>query len=98
MAGEAFAAIAAGLEDAIAYAKGNTARGAASRYMPNDPDVASVRRKTHLSQVKFARAFGVSKATLVKWEQGQRRPTGAARTLLRVIDRNPQLVLDAVAA
>ena len=28
-----------------------------------------------------------------KWEQGQRRPSGAARTLLRVMDKEPEAVL-----
>jgi putative transcriptional regulator len=95
---EAFDAIAAGLEDAIAYAEGYESRGIASRHATEQLGVAAVRRKTQLSQAEFARTFGVSKATLVKWEQGQRRPTGAARVLLRVIDRNPKAVLEAFAA
>lgn len=98
MTSEAFEGIAAGLEDAIAYARGDTSRGVAGAYPAGDLDVAAVRRKTGLSQARFASAFGVSKATLVKWEQGQRRPTGPARVLLRVIDRNPGVVMEAVAA
>jgi|tagenome__1003787_1003787.scaffolds.fasta_scaffold19153352_1 putative transcriptional regulator len=98
MPSEAFDAIAAGLEDAIAYAKGDISRGAAGHHATEQIDVAAVRRKTQLSQAEFARKFGLNKATLVKWEQGQRRPTGAARVLLKLIDRDPKAVLDALAA
>lgn len=98
MANEVFEGIMEGLEDAIAYAKGDTSRGKASHHPATRLDVVAVRHKTGLSQAKFADTFGVSKATLVKWEQGQRRPTGAARVLLRVIDRDPTAVLAAVAA
>jgi putative transcriptional regulator len=33
---------------------------------------------------------------LRKWEQGQRYPTGAAETLLKIIDREPQAVIRAL--
>ena len=35
-------------------------------------------------------------ATFTKWEQGERRPSGAARVLLKVFDRNPAAVLEAL--
>lgn len=98
MPSEAFEAIKAGLEDAIAYGKGDGSSGVASRHPSIQLDVGEVRRKTGLSQAAFAQTFGVSKATLVKWEQGQRRPTGAARVLLKVIDINPKAVLEAMAS
>ena len=34
--------------------------------------------------------------TLQDWEQGRREPEGIARIYLRVIERNPQAVLDAL--
>ena len=60
----------------------------------NVPDVASIRAKTGLSQARFAVLLGVSVRTLQDWEQGRRAPSGAARTLLMVADRNPRALLD----
>ena len=40
--------------------------------------------------------MGVSVGTLRNWEQGRRRPTGAARVLLRIAVRRPQLFAEAV--
>jgi putative transcriptional regulator len=58
------------------------------------PSVASIRQKTGLSQSRFAALLGVSVRTLQDWEQGRRAPSGAARTLLMVADRNPRALLD----
>ena len=64
-----------------------------------EPDsVAAIRAKLRLSQPAFASAFGISTGTLRNWEQGRRQPSGAARVLLRVADRHPEAVLEAVAA
>lgn len=60
----------------------------------NVPDIASIREKTGLSQARFAALLGVSVRTLQDWEQGRRAPSGAARTLLMVADRNPRALLD----
>jgi len=60
----------------------------------NVPDVAVIREKTGLSQSRFATLLGVSVRTLQDWEQGRRAPSGAARTLLMVADRNPRALLD----
>ena len=55
----------------------------------NIPDVTGIRAKTGLSQARFAALLGVSVRTLQDWEQGRRAPSGAARTLLMIADRNP---------
>lgn len=68
-------------------------RGEVGRVV-NVPDVASIREKTGLSQSRFAVLLGVSVRTLQDWEQGRRAPSGAARTLLLVADRNPHALLD----
>ena len=60
----------------------------------NLPSVSSIREKTGLSQERFAALLGVSVRTLQDWEQGRRAPSGAARTLLRIADRNPKALLD----
>ena len=60
----------------------------------NVPDIAEIREKTGLSQARFAQLLGVSVRTLQDWEQGRRSPSGAARTLLMIADKNPHAILD----
>lgn len=48
-----------------------------------------VRMAAGLSQSEFAELLGVSVRTLQGWEQGRREPTGAARVLLRIAEKNP---------
>ena len=58
------------------------------------PPVQSIRKKTGLSQARFASLLGVSVRTLQDWEQGRRAPSGAARTLLLIAHKNPSALLD----
>jgi putative transcriptional regulator len=97
MASEAFEAIREGLDDAIAYTKGDSTRGRASRHPTAEIDVAAIRRRTGMSQARFCATVGVSRATLIEWERGRRQPTGPARVLLKLIERNPDAVLAAAA-
>ena len=53
---------------------------------------AKARVKVGVSQAKFAGLMGVSKRTLQDWEQGRRKPTGAAVTLLRVAEKHPAVL------
>jgi putative transcriptional regulator len=55
-------------------------------------EVSAARAGTGLSQEEFARLLGVSKRTLQEWEQGRKRPSGAARVLLRIAARRPDLL------
>lgn len=59
---------------------------------PASVDVKVIRGRTGLSQVAFARRFGFSPDAVRDWEQGRRRPEQAARTLLLVIDKEPEAV------
>jgi putative transcriptional regulator len=52
-----------------------------------------VRQRLGLSQTEFARRIDVSADTIRKWEQGKRSPTGAAKALLRLLYRAPELAL-----
>ena len=54
--------------------------------------VAEARAKTGLSQDKFAALLGISARTLRDWEQGRRSPSGAARTLLRIAAKHPEVL------
>jgi len=53
----------------------------------------AARIQLKLSQEKFAKLLGVSVATLRNWEQGRREPTGAAKVLLRVAQKHPEVLL-----
>lgn len=59
--------------------------------------VARARAASGLSQVQFAALMGVSVRTLQEWEQGRRKPTGAAQTLLAVAERHPEILRELAA-
>ncbi len=54
--------------------------------------VTKARLATRLSPARFARLLGISERTLQDWEQGRRQPNGAAKTLLRVVERHPEVL------
>ncbi|HNY32997.1 MAG TPA: helix-turn-helix domain-containing protein [Fibrobacteria bacterium] len=56
------------------------------------PAPAEIRSRSGLSQASFARLLGVSARTLQQWEQGRRQPTGAARTVLRISAKHPEIL------
>ena len=94
----AFDGIMEGLNDAIAYAKGDKTRALVHHIEVPSVDVAAIRAKTGLSQRDFAQSIGVAKGTLLNWEQGRRRPTGPAQVLLAMIERQPSLVRELLRA
>ena len=61
-----------------------------------EPEVKAIREKTGLSQSRFALLLGVSKRTLENWEQGRRHPTGPARVLLKILDKEPEQTIRAL--
>lgn len=69
----------------------------ASRTFPYDRlDIKRIREGYNLTQAKFAAMLGISVSILRNWEQGRRVPEGPAMVLLRVADKHPEAVLDAV--
>ena len=58
--------------------------------------VRRVRKRLGLTQSEFSRRIDVSLDTIRHWEQGKRRPTGAAKALLKVLDRAPEVALSAL--
>ena len=55
--------------------------------------IANIRTKMHLSQSKFSDLLGVSVRTLQDWEQGRTKPSGAAKTLLKIAEQNPEALM-----
>ena len=52
-----------------------------------------IRRQLGLTQVEMARRINVPQDTICNWEQGKHCPTGAARALLRILDKAPEIAL-----
>lgn len=55
-----------------------------------------VRRRLGYTQAEFAERIDVSLDTIRNWEQGKRCPTGAAKALLKVLDKAPEAALAAL--
>jgi len=96
MSKKAFDKIAAGLNGALAIARGEAEPATYRIHVPDDVDVKAVRTRLGLSQAKFAARFGFSHAAVRDWEQKRRRPEASARILIKVIDREPEAVLRAL--
>ena len=55
-----------------------------------------VRQRLGLSQEQLAERIHVSVISIRNWEQGKRYPTGAARALYRILDKQPEAALSAL--
>lgn len=66
------------------------------KFVLDKTDVKRIRRNYRLSQGQFAALLGISVATLQNWEQGRRLPKGAARVLLQVAAKHPEIIWDVV--
>jgi putative transcriptional regulator len=60
--------------------------------------LASARLKLGLSQSEFAKMLGVSLRTLQEWEQGRRQPSGAAKSLITIAIKKPEVIKELLAA
>jgi putative transcriptional regulator len=73
------------------------AGGGRRRKVEAKSHIVRVRLKSGLSQAQFAAALGVSKRTLEQWEQGRREPSGAAKQLLKIAERHPEVLIEMTA-
>lgn len=89
-----------GLEEGIAYAKGEI--NLRTVEIPEDPPeidaetVAALRTEAAMSQAVFAKLLNVSTKTLQSWEQGIRVPSEASRRLIQVFSEHPEAVCKTV--
>lgn len=60
--------------------------------------LTAARAHTGLSQAEFAKLLGVSKRTLQEWEQGRKEPSGAARVLLKIAIKHPDVFRETLAS
>ncbi len=88
-----------GAREALAFAKGKKIKTKIHKVkVPEEINVREIRDELHLSRQEFADQYGFKIRTLEKWEQGVRKPEGAARAYLIVIKREPEFVASTLAA
>lgn len=93
-----FNQLVASLEEVKEHVTTGKFRGRISTVDIRPIDVRAIRKRSGLTQQRFADTFGIGLGTLQKWERGERRPSGAARSLLLVMHTNLRVVVDALAA
>jgi len=69
---------------------------AASLIQRPQVNVRSVRERVGLSQAEFAMRFGFELDTIQNWEQGRNTPDAQTQVLLKVIERRPDVVDEAL--
>ena len=79
-----------GMSEALdfAYGKDSDARV----HIPEHIDVQAIRLRLKLTQETFAFRYGFALKTLKNWEQGIREPTGPARILLMLLDKDAKTI------
>ena len=86
------------MKEVVEHVEGKVALPMRYVEIREDVDVKAIRSRLGLSQAEFSRRYGVSRRSLQEWEQGRRRPEGAVRAYLTVIERNPKAVQEALAS
>lgn len=92
----AFDDIKTGLSEAIEFAEGKDSP-AIVHYKPHPVNVRELRKKLDMTQERFAATLGIGLGTLRHWERGDRTPRGPALTLLNIVEKEPDVVLNALA-
>lgn len=91
-----FEQIRAGLEDSIAYSKGQLSLK--TTVLPAPPprvgarQVIALRKKLKMSQAVFAATLNVSTKTVQSWEQGARKPSDAALRMIQIVRDEPKVI------
>lgn len=91
-----FDRLVASLDDVRSHVAGGDFGGRISKVDIEAQDIRAVRERSGMTQQQFAKAFGIGLGTLQKWERGERRPSGAAKSLLRVMQTNLPAVFSAL--
>lgn len=90
MSDEMFGELKQSVKEAVLIEKGKTKP---SRVFTLNPlDISEIRNRINKTQEEFAAMLNVSVGTLRNWEQGRRRPAGAALSLLKVVSADPRYV------
>jgi len=84
------------MKEAVAISQGGLPPDSYTVHIPTVVDVKAIRNNLGLSQASFSARFGLSLHTLRNWEQGKRTPDPAARAYLKVIEKAPDVVIEAL--
>jgi len=90
MTDEMFGELKQSVKEAILIEKGKIKPSRVSSLNPLD--ISEIRNKINKTQEEFAAMLNVSVGTLRNWEQGRRKPAGAALSLLKLVSADPQYV------
>lgn len=93
---EVFESMKKGLEEAIAFSKGDCTEAIVHKVTALD--VKNIRAKIGMSQRQFANTFGFSVSAVRHWERGDRTPRGPSLVLLRLIEKAPELIQKTISA
>jgi len=89
------------LEQAIAFKNGDKSMGRVRVVTIPDIEpiadyskekIKEIRQKTNLPQKYFAELVGVSPRAVEAWETGKRKPTGSAKRLFQLIEKDPNVI------
>jgi len=89
-----FAELQEGIRAVGAHRRGKRKLTATYTIPSSEIDVRKIRKRLKLSQAGFAVLIRTSKRTIQDWEQGRRQPTGPARTLLKLAEKRPDVILE----
>jgi len=96
-----FESLVEALNQAIAYEKGDKSMGRVRHATVPDiepvadyskEEIKEIRQKTNLPQRYFAELVGVSTRAVEAWETGKRKPTGSAKRLFQLIEKDPSII------
>ncbi len=81
-----------GIREIKAYKAGKVNLKTRELKEPSMPQ--EIRKRLKLSQAAFAGLMGVSLRTVQDWEQGRRKPSGPAKSLLRIAEQRPEVFME----
>ncbi|MBV9562370.1 MAG: type II toxin-antitoxin system MqsA family antitoxin [Bradyrhizobium sp.] len=97
MTRSAFEKVKTGLDDAKAYLDASAEKSHYRIHVPSRVNVKKIRSRLGLSQESFAQTYGFALSAVRDWEQGRRQPDRSARILLKVVEKEPEAVMRALA-
>jgi len=64
------------------------------KFLFEEPNAKDIRTKLSLTQEQFANFLNISVHTLRNWEQERRSPQGAAKILLNIVNKHPEVLIN----